>query len=156
MEVTMRKAVREDIPLILSMQKKAFMPIYEKYQDSETSPVTENEEKIAMRFDQTFTTYWLIMAEGQTVGAMRVCDLGERCRISPVFVLPEYHGRGFGQQAMLLAETLYPEAAVWELDTILQEKGLCRMYERLGYIATGGTMNLRPGMDLVFYHKRIK
>ncbi len=156
MSVSIHKAAREDIPLIHSMQVKAFAPLLEIYHDYDLSPAAEGPERITERFEQPYTTYWLIMSDSQPVGAMRVCDFGERCRISPIFVLPEHHGNGYGQQAILLAEETYPAAAVWELDTISQETGLCRMYERLGYIATGKVMPVKDGMDIVFYEKKIK
>jgi len=156
MTVALRKAQQADLPLIHSMQVSAFMPILEKYHDYDLSPAAEGKERIAERFEQPFTVYWLIMAEGQPVGAMRVCDFGERCRVSPIFVLPEHHGHGYGQQAMVLAEEIYTDASVWELDTILQEPGLCRMYERLGYKPTGKTEHIKDGMDIVFYEKKIR
>jgi len=156
MSVSIQKAVGEDIPLIHTMQVKAFMPILDIYHDYDLSPAAEGPERIAKRFEQPFTTYWLIMADGKPVGSVRVCDFGERCRISPIFILPEHHGNGYGQQAIILAEAAYPDAAVWELDTIKQETGLCRMYERLGYVATGKIEHIKDGMDIVFYEKKTK
>lgn len=155
MSVSIQKATRQDIPLIHSMQVKAFQPLLDIYHDYDLSPAAESVERIAQRFEQPFTTYWLIMADAQPVGAMRVCDFGERCHISPIFVLPEHHGHGYGQQAIMLAEKAYPDASVWELSTIRQESGLCRMYERLGYIATGKIEPVKDGMDIVFYQKNL-
>ena len=37
------------------LQTRAFMDLYEKYQDTETSPATEKLEKIIMRLNQSFT-----------------------------------------------------------------------------------------------------
>ena len=37
----LRVAERDDLEIIYSMQKEAFAPLYEKYQDTETSPATE-------------------------------------------------------------------------------------------------------------------
>ena len=39
------KAKFEDLDTILQMQKEAFAELYAKYQDTETSPATENYEK---------------------------------------------------------------------------------------------------------------
>ena len=41
----------------------------------------------------------------------------------------------------------------WELDTILQEKKLCYLYEKMGYQKTGKTEKIKDGMDLVYYAK---
>ena len=39
------------------MQVRAFLDLYEKYQDTETSPATESVEKILIRLKQPFTYY---------------------------------------------------------------------------------------------------
>lgn len=41
----------------------------------------------------------------------------------------------------------------WELDTILQEKGNCHLYEKLGYKKTGIIENINERMDIVYYEK---
>ena len=41
------------------MQVEAFQDLYEKYQDTDTSPATEKNEKIIMRLNQSFTYYYL-------------------------------------------------------------------------------------------------
>ena len=47
----LRVAERDDLEIIYSMQKEAFAPLYEKYQDTETSPATEPFEKTIQRFN---------------------------------------------------------------------------------------------------------
>ena len=41
----------------------------------------------------------------------------------------------------------------WKLDTILQEKGNCYLYEKLGYHKTGKTEIINDKMTIVFYEK---
>ena len=41
----------------------------------------------------------------------------------------------------------------WALDTILQEKGNCHLYEKLGYRQTGATHVVNERMTLVDYVK---
>lgn len=43
----------------------------------------------------------------------------------------------------------------WTLDTIAQEAKLCYLYEKLGYRRTGKQETIKPGMDIVFYEKRL-
>jgi hypothetical protein len=52
-------------------------------------------------------------------------------------------------------EDYYCDAKKWELDTILQEKGLCHLYEKLGYRKTGKTEEIKEGMTIVFYEKHM-
>lgn len=154
MPVTLEKATREDLTQLHAIQVEAFMPLLEVYRDYDLSPASEGVEKVIARFEQPFTTYFFITVDGLRVGAMRVCDYGERCKLSPICVLPDHQGKGIAKAAMTLAEQLYPAAKVWELSTILQEPKLRHLYESMGYIPTGRVMNIKEGMDIVFYEKQ--
>ena len=137
------------------MQVSAFLDLYEKYQDTETSPATEGVDKIIMRFNQPFTYYYYITADHIKVGAIRVVDRheeGAAKRISPIFIMPEYRNKGFAQRAIQLAEEIHGRSN-WELDTILQEKGNCHLYEKMGYYQTGKTEKINDRLTLVFYKK---
>lgn len=141
---------------IHAMQIRAFKPLLEKYRDEETSPANEPLERVEERIAQPAADYYLIRSGGQTVGAIRIVKGANFvCRISPLFVLPEYQGRGIAQQALTLVEQLYGEAVRWELDTILQERGSCHLYEKLGYRQTGRQEIVNERMTLVFYYKEV-
>ena len=43
--IDLKQAKLKDLNTILQMQKEAFAKLYGKYQDTETSPATENYEK---------------------------------------------------------------------------------------------------------------
>ena len=137
------------------MHVRAFLDLYEKYQDTETSPATEKVDKIIMRLNQPFTYYYYIKVDNTKVGAIRVVDKleeGTAKRISPIFIMPEYRNKGFAQNAIQLAEDIHGFSN-WELDTILQEKGNCYLYEKMGYYKTGKTEKINDNLTLVFYKK---
>ena len=137
------------------IQTKAFVDLYEKYQDHDTSPATEKLDKIVMRLNQTFTYYYYIVVNGVKVGAVRVVDNkneNEPKRISPIFIIKEHRGKGYAQKAILKVEELHGSSD-WELDTILQEKGNCYLYEKMGYSANGKTETINDRLTLVFYEK---
>ena len=137
------------------MQKEAFAELYEKYRDTETSPTTEKYEDILFRFNQHETTYYFITADNEKVGVFRVVDHKDgvtRKRISPIFIMPEHRNKGYAQQAIAEAERIHGKNH-WKLDTILQEKGNCYLYEKLGYHQTGITEIINDKMTIVFYEK---
>ncbi len=154
-ELILKRAGLEEAELIWNMQKIAFADLLERYQDVELNPANEPIDKIIMRLNQKFTYYYLLESEGEIVGAIRVVDKkeeGKRKRISPLFILPKYWNQGLAQQAMLAVEEIHGRTD-WELDTILQEKGNCYLYEKMGYRATGKTEQVNEKMTLVFYEK---
>ena len=155
MRIELVRAALSDAQKIWQMQVKAFARLLEIYQDVDTNPGSEPIDKVTMRLKQPFTYYYLIRVESEDVGAIRVIDKkeeGKNKRISPLFILPEYQGKGYAQQAMLEAERIHG-GGHWELDTILQEKGNCALYEKMGYRQTGRTKQLNERMTLVFYEK---
>ena len=145
----------EDAEKLWKMQVKAFEDLYIKYQDTETSPATEKVEKIIMRLEQPFTYYYYIVMDDMEVGAIRVVEkkeAGKTKRISPIFIMKEYRGKGYAQEAMKAVEAIHGENN-WELDTILQEEGNCYLYEKMGYKQTGKTEIINDKLTLVFYKK---
>lgn len=65
-------AQKTDALLIHQLKKSAFMPLYEKYHDTETTPALDPLEKVELQLAQEETDYWLIALEGKIVGAVRV------------------------------------------------------------------------------------
>ena len=148
------RAAIKDAEHIWKMQVESFSALLEKYRDYETSPASEPIGKIIARLEQPFTYFYLIQQEDQAVGAIRVVDRkdGTRKRISPIFALPQFRNRGIAQRTILEAEHLHG-AENWALDTILQEAGLCRFYENLGYKDTGKREQINDRLTLIFYEK---
>ena len=136
------------------MQVEAFKSLLEVYQDYDMSPAAEGLDKVMARFEQSWTKYFFIEAEGKDVGAIRVVDKqdGSRKRISPLWIMKEFRGRGYAQDAIRAVEDLYGKDN-WCLDTILQEKGNCHLYEKMGYHKTGQIEHINERMDIVFYEK---
>lgn len=153
--VVLKRASMPDCGLIHAMQVKAFKPLLDKYKDYETNPGAESLERVQQRMGQSFTDYYLIQLSGLNIGAVRVAKhIPNTCRISPMFILPEFGGHGYAQQAIRLVEGLYPGILRWELDTIGQEAKLCHLYEKMGYQATGKEEAIQPGMTIRFYAKQ--
>ena len=152
--IELKMAEPQDCGQIHAMQMEAFTELLEKYRDTETNPGAESVEKVAMRMAQDTTDYYLILTAGTPIGAARVQRLPEDvCRVSPIFILPAFQGKGYAQEAMQALETLYPQAKTWRLDTIREETKLCHLYEKLGYRQTGREEILQPGMTIVYYEK---
>ncbi len=145
----------DDARKLWEMQVEAFDELYQRYQDTETSPATESMDNVIMKLKQPFTYYYFIQVDREIVGAIRVVDKQEHDkakRISPIFVMPSYRGQGIAQKAISAAETIHGSSN-WELDTILQEKGNCHLYEKMGYHQTGKTKRINDKMTLVLYKK---
>ncbi|GMK47774.1 GNAT family N-acetyltransferase [Paenibacillus glycanilyticus] len=156
MEVSLCKADLKDAVNIHEMKVKAFMPLLEKYQDFETSPANETLERIITQINQSFTDYFIIHYLEAAVGGIRVVKKDNQIySVSPIFILPEHQGKGIAQKVFTMVEQIYDDAKSWKLGTILQEKGNCYLYEKLGYRKTGATKVINDKMTMVFYEKHL-
>ena len=155
MNVKLVRVGIEEAEFLWKMQVESFMSLYEKYQDTDTSPATEKVEKVIWRLQQPSTYFYKIMDEDTCVGAIRIIDEktdNMRKRISPLFILPKFRGKGYATQAIFEAEKIHGDKN-WFLDTILEEKGNCALYEKMGYVSTGKTEKVNEKMTLVDYVK---
>jgi len=154
MNIMLSKAELKDAQILHRMQVKSFMPLFEIYQDFEISPAIETLDKIENRINMPNTDYYIIQNEGNPIGGIRIVRLEDKhYRVSPIFILPEFQGKGFAQKVFHMVEQIYSDAKVWELDTILQEKGNCYLYEKLGFKQTGQTKSINDKMTIVLYEK---
>ncbi len=150
----MIKATKSDMQTIWQMQVEGFSELLEKYRDYDTSPASEGFEKVMARFEQPWTTYYFISAEGENVGAIRIVDMqdGSPKKISPLWIMSEYRNKGYASAAIKAAEDIHG-ANNWSLGTILQEPGNLHLYEKMGYHQNGVIVKINDKMDIVIYEK---
>ena len=148
------RADERDAERILDMQRESFAALLEIYQDHDLSPANESLARIQWKLRQPDSYFYQIEVGGNVVGGIRVVDAGDgsRKRISPLFILPRYRGKGYAQRAIAEAEKRHG-AHHWELDTILQEAGNCYLYEKMGYRQTDRQTVIHDHMTIVGYEK---
>lgn len=155
MKITIQPAKVKDAAAIHELQIAAFTPLLKKYRDFETSPANEPLEKTFSRLENPDSHYFGIWANDQLAGAIRI--IRKRAEgslwISPIFIAPEFQGKGIAQHAMKLAELEFPEDRVWELATLAEETGNCYLYEKLGYERMPQMVQINERATLVYYKK---
>ena len=154
MNIELKPVKREELETVWKMQVEAFKDLLQKYQDYDMSPAAESIDKITARFEQPWTTYYFIMADGKCVGVIRIVDKKDtsRKRISPIWIMKEFRNKGYASWAILEAERIHG-LHHWCLDTILQEEGNLHLYEKMGYHRTGRIDKINDRMDIVYYEK---
>lgn len=147
-------ATEKDAELLHQMKYEAFLPLYEKYHDDETSPVKEPMEKVVRCIQMENSDYYLIKFKNEYVGGARVVERQVGIfQISPIFILPQFQNQGIGYFVIKMLFTVYPQAITWRLDTILEEKGNCFLYEKCGFMKTGKKNKITEDMTLIDYEK---
>jgi hypothetical protein len=154
MDIMLKRVELTDCEKLWKMQVEAFSEMLEKYRDYETSPANEPVSRVEERLKQPFTYYYFIMDGETPVGAIRVVNMkdGSRKRISPIFIMKKFRGKGYAQKAIIAVEEFHGRDN-WALDTILQEAGNCYLYEKMGYHRTGEIEPINDRMTIIGYEK---
>ena len=135
----------------LSMQKKCFKPIYEKYYD-ETSPYKESFAKFVSRTTKSsFQMYWII-DNSTKVGQIWIATKNDTAKLARLFVLPN---KGYAAKAIIDIEKLYSQYYHWRLDTIKEEKKNVHLYQKLGYKPNGKEKIINDKMKITEFEKEI-
>lgn len=151
MNISLKKATVKDAKGIQKIQRKAFERLYITYQDA-NNPYNETLAKIKSKLKSDNISSYLIQYNGNNVGMIQINNNIESKTLHRLFIVPEYQNKGIAQQAIGQIEEIHGKAN-WQLDTILQEKGNCHLYEKMGYSQTGKTEIINDKLTIVFYKK---
>ena len=141
------------------LQVEAFMPLYEKYQDDDTSPVKESLKRVTEKIIEENSDFYFIVFRGEKVGGVRVrWHQGKKVYenvnwISPIFIIPKFQNKGIASTVIEQLFDIYPDTIEWRLDTIKQERGNCHLYEKCGFVRVGEDIVVNEKMTLVDYVK---
>ena len=141
------------------LQVEAFMPLYEKYQDDDTSPAKESLKRVTEKIIEKNSDFYFIVFHGEKVGGVRVSrHQGKKVYenvnwISPIFIIPKFQNKGIASSVIEQLFAIYPNTIEWRLATIKQEKGNCHLYEKCGFVRVGEDIEVNGKMTLVKYVK---
>lgn len=162
-ELKLILATEKDAELIHQLKNEAFMPLYNKYHDDETSPVTEDIGRDIWRIKREGSDYYIIQLNSEKIGGVRIAncvgnyDYEEGVfYISPLFIIPKFQNRGLGFAVIQKVFEMYSHATKWRLDTILQEKANCHLYEKCGFLRVGDEKIINEFMTLIDYEKIVE
>lgn len=125
------------------LQVEAFMPLYEKYQDDETSPAKESLGRLTEKIIEANSDFYFIVFNGEKIGGVRVRWYQDKTVyenvnwISPIFIIPQYQNKGIAGKVIEQLYCIYPNTIEWRLYTIKQETGNCHLYEKCGFVRVG-------------------
>ncbi|TCJ81892.1 UNVERIFIED_ORG: acetyltransferase (GNAT) family protein [Bacillus cereus] len=155
MEISLKKAIENDAAVLFQMQKDSFNPLLNKYKDYNTNPANESIEKTILRVNNPNSNYYKMILDSNLVGVICISqkEIPYKFWISPMFIHPNYQGKGIAQKVLILIEKMFPEVRSFELATILEEERNCFLYEKMGYKRTEIIKKLNDKTTLIYYKK---
>ncbi len=144
-------ATIDDAPAILDLQRLAYQAEAILYDDWSIPPLTQTLAELRAEF-----TDWKILKAShgnRIIGSVRAIERNGICSIGRLMVHPQHQRQGIGGRLMQTIESMFPEAAKFELFTGSKSEGNIRLYERLGYHSSRSE-RLSADLSLVFFEKR--
>ncbi|HDR6312453.1 TPA: GNAT family N-acetyltransferase [Bacillus cereus] len=155
MKIILEKAIENDAAAIFQMQIDSFNSLLNKYKDYATNPANESIEKTFIRINNPSNNYYKMIIDSNLVGAICISkkEITNKFWISPMFIHPNYQGKGIAQRVLILIAEMFPKAQSFELATILEEERNCFLYEKMGYTRTEVIKKLNDKTTLIYYKK---
>jgi ribosomal protein S18 acetylase RimI-like enzyme len=142
MTVEVQKALYEDLPDILSLQKQAFRSEAELYDCLSIEQMTQTIDSIHSDFQNY--TFWKAVFEGEIVGSVKAHSEDGVCSVARLIVNPEFQNKGIAKQLMAAVEDEFSTAKIFKLFTGHKSFKNIALYQSIGYRIT----TLRPSDDV--------
>ena len=133
-ELIITRALKEDLPIILDVQRKAFLEVAKTFNLQFMPQIEQTLESLKKEF---INGIFLKASIANTiVGSVRAYTQNDTCYIKRLVVLPENQNQGIGKALMNEIEKQFKNIVKrYELFTGLQDKRNQYLYNKLGYIS---------------------
>ena len=157
---TVRVADTKDCELINRMAQEAFPFTYRHILEPDQIEYMMHwmydPQNIYTQMTEEGHVYFVAYQDDEPAGYVSVRPDGESLyHLEKIYVLPEYQNKGIAQAALKEIERMHNGCKCWILDTILEEKGNCHLYEKLGYVKIGEPQAVNEHLTLINYKKEI-
>jgi ribosomal protein S18 acetylase RimI-like enzyme len=131
-ELIIAEAVKEDLPTILDIQKKAFLEVARNFNLKSMPQIEQTMENLNDEFIRG--TILIASISGKIVGSVRTYNDNETCYISKLIVLPENQNQGIGKALINAIENQFRNnVRRYELFTGARDPRNLYLYSQLGY-----------------------
>ena len=149
--VSIRKMKKDDVGILYDIALRSFQPDYKKY--GFYPPVINLKRK---RFLPPLIFGKTIFVDDIIIGGAFVVGFGKKGEIGSIFIDTLQQHKGYGKQAMIMIEKLYPRIKRWKLDVLAENYHLHGFYESLGYKKVGEMRDKASGLHGFIYEKTIE
>ena len=131
-ELIITKAVKNDLPIILDIQRKAFLEVAKTFNLQSMPQIEQTLESLTAEFKNC--TILKASIATTIVGSVRAYNKNDTCYISRLIVLPEYQNKGIGKALMNEIENQFQNIVNrYELFTGSRDPRNLYLYNKLGY-----------------------
>ena len=131
-ELVITKATKEDLPIILDIQRKAFLEVARTFKLKSMPQIEQTLESLTDEFVNG--TILKASVANTIVGSVRAYHKSDTCYIGRLIVLPQYQNKGIGKVLMNEIENQFRNIVKrYELFTGSRDPRNLYLYNQLGY-----------------------
>lgn len=133
MNIEVRAVKKDDLPMILALQKVAYQSEADLYPEITIPPMVQTIEELQLEFMDC--TMLKVELDGVIIGSVRgsASQSGTTWTINKLMVHPQYQGLGIGGRLMAIIEELGKGCPRLELFTSQKSERNLGIYKKLGY-----------------------
>jgi ech hydrogenase subunit C len=129
--IAIERAVADDAPEILALQKIVYQNEAEIYNDFDLTPLKQSLQEMVSEFQTT--VFLKAVANGKIIGSVRCRKEGDTAQIGRLVVHPYFWRRGLGTRMVTRIEEAFPDAGRLETFASHMSRHTIDLYQRLGY-----------------------
>ena len=129
--MVIEQAQTSDAPVILALQKLAYLSEAEIWQDYTIPPLTQTLEEIEQEFQNR--TVLKVAVDGKIIGSVRAHLQEGTCYIGRLIVHPDFQNQGIGAKLLREIEGRFAQARRYELFTGEKSERNLYFYQKWGY-----------------------
>ena len=153
MSVILTPAIKQHLPLLSDMQKRAFFPLYQAFKDK-SNPYLKGEKQLFLWLNGKDMLMYTVFADGAIAGAVAFNRLKKGVyHLVRVFVAPEFQRRGIAFAAVSEALNELPEPECVTVDFPVSLQANLNLYSKLGFSDTGRRVVINPALTLAVFIK---
>jgi ribosomal protein S18 acetylase RimI-like enzyme len=127
-----KKAIFEDLPKILDLQKLAYLSEAKLLNNYSIQPLTQTLNELEKEFDKNIILKLVDDKSYEIIGSIRAYEENDRVYIGKLFVHPDYQNKGYGANLLKTIETFY-QNKTFELFTSSKSDKNLKLYIKNGY-----------------------
>lgn len=160
--IAIRIACETDAEILSGIQKRAFLPLYEKYHDR-NNPYLRGTDDMLHKINTPAFRCFAILSDDEIIGGIFYRLIGNKvlsdrpfgCEyyLQRIFVDPAHQGKGAASEAIGLCENEMHDAVKFTVDFPADLLKNRRCYEKAGYRDTGRRFEEEKGLILACFEK---
>ena len=130
--MVIKKAVYEDLPGILDLQKLAYLSEAQLLNNYSIQPLTQTLQELEEEFDNHIILKLRDDSNDKIIGSVRAHEENDRVYVGKLMVHPDHQNKGFGKKLLEAIESIY-ENKTFELFTSGKSEKNIQLYKNIGY-----------------------